>query len=96
MTVGSTDETTISITDDDVPAVTVSFEQPSYTVAEGDSVTVKVKLSADPARTVTIPLTKTNQGGASNSDYSNVPGKRRVQQRGHGEDVRLRSNGRRG
>ena len=31
---------------------------------------VKVKLSADPERTVTIPLTKTNQGGASASDYS--------------------------
>ena len=74
VTVGSTDETTISITDDDVPSVTVSFEQSSYTVAEGSSETVKVKLSADPERTVTIPLTKTNQGGASNSDYSNVPG----------------------
>ena len=67
---GTTDETTISITDDDVPSVTVSFEQSSYTVAEGNSETVKVKLSADPERTVTIPLTSTNQGGASNSDYS--------------------------
>ena len=73
VTVGSTDETTVSITDDDVPSVTVSFEQDSYTVGEGNSVTVKVILSADPERTVTIPLTKTNQGGASNADYSNVP-----------------------
>ena len=73
VTVGSTYETTISITDDDVPAVAVSFEQSSYTVAEGSSETVKVKLSADPERTVTIPLTKTHQGGASASDYSNVP-----------------------
>ena len=70
---GSTDETTISITDDDVPSVTVSFEETSYTVNEGNDVTVKVKLSADPERTVTIPLTRTNEGGASNSDYSNVP-----------------------
>ncbi len=69
VTKGSTDETTVSITDDDVPSVTVSFEQPSYTVAEGNSVAVKVILSADPERTVTIPLTKTNQGGASASDY---------------------------
>ena len=73
VTVGSTDETTVSITDDDVPAVTVSFEESSYTVAEGDNVTVKVKLSADPERTVTIPITKTNQDGATASDYSNVP-----------------------
>ena len=70
---GATDETTVSITDDDVPSVTVSFEQPSYTVAEGNSVSVKVILSADPERTVTIPLTVTNQGGASNADYSTLP-----------------------
>ena len=74
VTAGSPAETTVSITDDDVPQVTVSFEQSSYTVAEGNSVTVKVKLDVDPERAVTIPLTKTNQGGASNSDYSNVPG----------------------
>ena len=74
ITPGATAEATVSITDDDVPSVTVRFEQASYTVAEGSSETVKVKLSADPERTLTIPLTKTNQGGASNSDYSNVPG----------------------
>ena len=73
VTKGSPDETVVSIPDDDVPSVNVSFEQATYTVAEGSSVTVKVKLSADPERTVTIPLTKTNQGGASSSDYSNVP-----------------------
>ena len=70
---GSTNEATVSITDDDVPAVTVSYEQGSYTVAEGSSVTVKVTLSADPERTVTIPLTKADQDGASSADYSGVP-----------------------
>ena len=70
---GSTDETTVNITDDDDPQVSVSFEQSAYTVAEGDSVTVKVVLSADPERTVTIPISKANQGGASNGDYSGVP-----------------------
>ena len=70
---GTTNEAIVSITDDDVPSVTVSFEQGSYTVAEGSTVTVKVKLDADPERTVTIPLTKANQDGASNSDYSGVP-----------------------
>ena len=73
VTKGSTDETTVSITDDDVPSVTVSFEESSYIVAEGNTVVVKVKLSADPERTVTIPLLKVNQGGASSADYSNVP-----------------------
>ena len=39
-----------------------------------DSVTVKVTLlSADPERTVTIPVSRANQGGASNGDYSGVP-----------------------
>ena len=67
-------ETTVNITDDDVPSVTVGFEQATYTVAEGSTVTVKVTLSADPERTVTIPLTKANQDGASAADYSGVPG----------------------
>ena len=80
---GSVPETTVSITDDDVPAVEVRFEHSSYDVAESDDastvdkreneVTVKVTLSADPERTVTIPLSTANQGGASDSDYSGVP-----------------------
>ena len=69
----SPSQAVVSITDDDVPSVSVSFEQASYTVAEGNSVTVKVKLSADPERTVTIPLLRVNQGGASSADYSGVP-----------------------
>ena len=56
-----------------MPSVEVSFEQGSYTVAEGNTVTVKVQLDADPERTVTIPLTKAGQGGASGADYSGVP-----------------------
>ena len=67
---GTTDETTVSITDDDVPAVSVSFEQSTYTVAEGSSVSIKVKLDADPERTVTIPLTATGQDGADADDYT--------------------------
>ena len=64
-------------------AVTVEFEESTYTVAESDDaetagvteneVEVKVTLSADPEREVIIPITKTNEGGASNSDYSGVP-----------------------
>ena len=64
-------------------AVTVAFEASTYTVAESDdssttdvtenSVEVKVTLSADPLREVIIPITRTNQGGATDSDYSGVP-----------------------
>ena len=70
---GNTNEAVVSITDDDVPAVRVSFEQGTYTVAEGSTVTVTVTLNADPARTVIIPITTTDQDGASSSDYSGVP-----------------------
>ena len=73
VTAGTTNEATVTITDDDVPSVTVSFEQGSYTVAEGSAVTVKVKLDVDPERTVTIPITATDQDGASGDDYSGVP-----------------------
>ena len=70
---GTPSASTVTITDDDDPAVSVSFGQATYPVAEGGEVTVTVRLSADPERQVVIPLTKTNQGGASNGDYSGVP-----------------------
>ena len=81
VSVGSPAETTISITDDAVPSVTVNFEQGSYAVEEEILETVKVILSAKPERTVTIPLTKMNQGGATNSDYLRVPGSVEFQSR---------------
>ena len=67
------DDETLTITDDDVPSVTVSFGSATYTAAEGSNVTVKVTLSADAERSVTVPLTATNQDGASSADYSGVP-----------------------
>ena len=69
---GSPAETVVSITDGDVPSVTASFESATYTVDEGDTVEVKVTLSEDPERRVTIPITKLDQDGASSSDYSGV------------------------
>ena len=73
VTKGSTNEAIVSITDDDVPSVEVSFERATYMVDEGSTVTVKVKLDADPERSVTIPITKVNQGTTSDADYSGVP-----------------------
>ena len=70
---GAPAETTVNITDDDVPAVTVSFEYAAYTVAEGGTVEVTVTLDQDLERTVTIPITTVNQGTASDDDYSGVP-----------------------
>ena len=67
-----------TLTSDATPAaivaqVTVSFGAAAYTAAEGGSVTVTVELSADPERSVTIPLTVANQGRATSADYSGVP-----------------------
>ena len=80
---GTVAETTVSITDDDVaavivtddnvPSVSVEFAQSSYSLSEGGTVPVKVALNADPERAVTVPLTITNQSGATDSDYSGVP-----------------------
>ena len=72
VSLGINGESTVNITDDDVPTVTVRYEQSSYTVGEGNSVVIKVILSADPERTVTIPISRTNQGGATDGDYSGV------------------------
>ena len=63
-----------TITDDDDPAVEVSFGSASYEAAEGGSaVTVTVSVSVDPEREVTVPLTRTNEAGATDGDYSGVP-----------------------
>ena len=53
--------------------MTVSFGQGTYTVAEGATQSVTVTLSANPERTLAIPIEATNQGGATSADYSGVP-----------------------
>ncbi len=55
------------------PAVRVGFAASSYTVAEGESVSVVVSLNVDPERILTIPLTPRGQGGASSADHSGIP-----------------------
>ena len=64
----------VSVTDNDEVPVTVQFGATTYEVVEGETVTIAVTLSADPERTVVIPLTHTPQSGAdSPADYSGVP-----------------------
>ena len=70
---GTLIQTIVRITDNDDPEVTASFSEPAYTVPEGESQLITVTLSADPERTVTIPLTVMNQDGASSDDYSSLP-----------------------
>ena len=68
---GTLDETTVTITDDDPPEV--SFGQSAYTVVEGGTVSVQVKLTSAPASAVTVPVTHTPQGATSSTAYSGVP-----------------------
>ena len=71
-TLGST--VTVAILDDDAPQVRVSFARTRYTATEGGTAaTVTVTLDTDPERTVTIPLTTTNRGGATAADYELPP-----------------------
>ena len=70
VTAGTTSETTVSITDDDYPIITVSFGAATYSADEGgDSIQIAVKLSAAPERGLRIPLTATLLGNASAGDY---------------------------
>ena len=71
---GSTLAVTGTITDDDDPAVTASFGQTTYNVAEGSTVEITVTLSADPEREIVILLTHDPQGDTGTEDYSGVPG----------------------
>ena len=73
ITAGARTESTVGIIDDDDPFVTVTYGQSSYDVAEGGTQEVTVSLSADPERTLIIPIETTEQGGGSPADYSGVP-----------------------
>ena len=75
VTRGVKSEATVTILDDpdDVPAVTVNFARSSYTAAEDGTVEVTLTLSADPERTVVIPIVRTNERNASDADYSRLP-----------------------
>ena len=70
---GTIDEAAVAIADDDDPQVAVSFGASAYSVAEGGTVEVTVTLDKDPERTVSIPLTTTEQDGATSADYTGVP-----------------------
>ena len=73
ITTGTQSETMLKIGDNDNPTVTVMFAQTAYTVDEGGSQTVSVSVSADPERTIIIPITATPQGTTSAADYSVSP-----------------------
>ena len=71
--VANAEDATLTITDDEVRPVKVSFGAATYSVAEGGTVDVTVTLDAAPEREVTIPIVKADQGGISQDDYSGVP-----------------------
>ena len=73
VTAGTTDTATITIGDNDMPEVTVGFENSYYGVTEGGQVTINVGLSQDPERTVTVWLRTRNQRDTTPDDYSGVP-----------------------
>ena len=73
ITASGTTEATVAITDNDDPIVSVMFSRDQYTAREGDAdgTTVTVTLSADPERTVVVPITAAPMaGGAIAADYT--------------------------
>lgn len=73
VTAGSTDETTITIVDNDNPEIFVSFENSYYGATGGGRVTMKTLMSAEPERTVTVLLSTRNRARATGDDYSGIP-----------------------
>ena len=62
VTATSPETTTVSLADNDDPAVTVQFGAATYTATEdGTMATVEVMLSADPERTVTVAADGSHQ-----------------------------------
>ena len=55
------------------PFVEVSFDESSYTIEEGSAATITITLSADPERTVAVPVSRNNQGDATDDDLTGVP-----------------------
>ena len=78
-TEGTRKEATVSIHDltqvQGLPTPpTVHFERAAYSVDEGATVAVKVILSKAPGSQVVIPISSANLSGATDGDYSGVPG----------------------
>ena len=65
--------TTVSLGDNDLPDVKVRFGASSYTVAEGEAISIPVELDVAPGRQVVIPLMATLEGGISETDYVLTP-----------------------
>ncbi len=70
VSVGTHASSTITIRDNDDPDVSVQFASSAYSVTEGETVAVRVTLSEDPERTVTIPITVDQATTATTEDYS--------------------------
>ena len=70
VSLGTRTETILSIGDNDNPVVTVMFTTGAHTLAEGGMQQITVTVSADPERTMIIPITATPHAPATTDDYS--------------------------
>lgn len=74
---GTSKDLPVTVTDDDrsmlLTPASVNFDSAAYSVTEGDTATVVLQLSEALESAVTIPLNRSNEGGASDADYSGVP-----------------------
>ncbi len=59
----------VTILESDIPAVTVSFDQSEYVVAEGASEALSLVLDTPPARTLVIGILASPEGSTTSSDY---------------------------
>ena len=74
--VGTTAPTTVvNIADNDHPQISLGFEKGTYTVIEGQSIGLKMKLSGEPERgiTITVRANLVVDNPASGNDFSGIP-----------------------
>ena len=70
---GEKSRATVTLEDDGLVKLTVSFAQAEYTIEEGGTARVEIRLAPAADRRVVVPLEATPRAGATREDYRGVP-----------------------
>ncbi len=73
VTAGTTNQTTVNITDTGVPAISIRFRTPDHTVTEGFTAYVRLSRGQPWDDSLTIPLTYSFGGSATAADFGTLP-----------------------
>ena len=91
---GENSRATVTLEDKGLLELTVSFAQAEYTIEEGGTALVEIRLVPAADRRVVVPLEATPRAGATSEDYRGVPESHRVRGRLQGSGDRGAGAGR--